>query len=155
MNEALIVNVRDVTDEANMAAELRRVMQELQHRVKNMLANVMSLVNRAGREAATDRAVFETLSLRIKALSNTHKLLTQANWASTDLREVIAPELEAVYGRDRVTLKGPALTINARAALSVPRCPLTCYPRRHFIRRRATSPRSARGGRCRSATPTG
>ena len=113
------VNVRDVTDEANMAAELRRVMQELQHRVKNMLANVMSLVNRAGREAATDRAVFETLSLRIKALSNTHKLLTQANWASTDLREVIAPELEAVYGRDRVTLKGPALTINARAALSL------------------------------------
>jgi two-component system CheB/CheR fusion protein len=116
---AVGVNVRDVTDQADMSRELQRVMKELQHRVKNMLSNVLALVNRARREATTDVAVFETLAKRIEALANTHRLLTSANWGAARVRAILEPELTAVYGADRVALRGPDLLLNARATLAL------------------------------------
>lgn len=113
------LTVRDVTEHARMSFELRRVMQELQHRVKNMLANVLALVSRASRDATADEAIFLALSQRIHALAQTHKLLTQSNWSSASLHEILKPELVEVYGDDRVELKGPKIEINARAALSL------------------------------------
>ena len=113
------VNVRDITDQIQMQYELRRVMQELQHRVKNMLANVLALVSRARRDATSDRDVFSALSKRIQALAQTHKLLTQSNWSSANLRQILDPELTAIYGADRIQLKGPEIVVNARAALSL------------------------------------
>ena len=113
------VNVRDITEHARMSFELRRMMQELQHRVKNMLANVLALVSRANRDATSDKDVFVALSKRIQALAQTHKLLTQSNWSSARLHELLIPELVDVYGADRVQLKGPEIDLNARAALSL------------------------------------
>ncbi|SEM95760.1 two-component system, chemotaxis family, CheB/CheR fusion protein [Loktanella fryxellensis] len=113
------LNIRDVTERIQMQHELRRIMQELQHRVKNMLANVLALVSRASRDATVDRAVFVALSRRIQALAQTHKLLTQSNWASASLSQILEPELTSIYGTDRVELKGPEIVVNARAALSL------------------------------------
>ncbi len=113
------VNVRDITEHARMSFELRRMMQELQHRVKNMLANVLALVSRASRDATEEKEVFVALSKRIQALAQTHKLLTQSNWSSAKLHELLVPELVDVYGDDRVKLKGPQIEVNARAALSL------------------------------------
>ena len=113
------LNVREVTEQMRLQFELRRVMQELQHRVKNMLANVLALVSRASRDATVDRDVFNALAKRIQALAQTHKLLTQSNWASANLHRIIQPELTDVYGADRVELKGPEIVVNARAALSL------------------------------------
>ena len=113
------INVRDVTDQMRTQYELRRVMQELQHRVKNMLANVLALVSRASRDATVDRDVFTALAKRIQALAQTHKLLTQSNWSSARLHKIISPELTDIYGSDRVDLKGPEILVNARAALSL------------------------------------
>ncbi len=112
-------NVRDITEHARMSFELRRMMQELQHRVKNMLANVLALVSRASRDATEEKEVFVALSKRIQALAQTHKLLTQSNWSSAKLHELLVPELVDVYGDDRVHLKGPQIAVNARAALSL------------------------------------
>ncbi|WP_165351951.1 chemotaxis protein CheB [Salipiger sp. IMCC34102] len=113
------LNVRDITEQVILQFELRRVMQELQHRVKNMLANVLALVSRAGRDVTVDRPIFDVLGQRIQALAQTHKLLTQSNWASAKLHEVLKPELTHVYGDERVKLKGPNIVVNARAALSL------------------------------------
>jgi len=116
---AVGVNVRDVTHQSDMSHELQRVMRELQHRVKNMLSNVLALVNRARREADQDTDVFNTLAKRIEALANTHKLLTRSNWGAAEILEVLQPELTEVYGADRVVLRGPNLQLNARATLAL------------------------------------
>ncbi len=113
------LNVRDVTAQTEMSMELRRVMQELQHRVKNMLSNVLALISRARRDASADVHVIDTLAKRIEALSHTHKLLTEANWRAAELRSLLKPELVDIYGEDRVKLKGPVLTLNARAAVAI------------------------------------
>ena len=116
---AVGVNVRDVTKFKVMETELRRLMRELQHRVKNMLANVTALINRARRERGDPQTVLETLVRRIQALSQTHNLLTAHNWRATRLVDLLTPELASVYGAERVTLKGPDVSVNARATLSL------------------------------------
>jgi two-component system CheB/CheR fusion protein len=116
---AVGLNLRDVTKHKVMEAELRRLMRELQHRVKNMLANVTALINRARRDEGDPRAVMDTLVLRIRALAKTHNLLTAQNWRPSRLLDVLTPELTEVYGDKRITLKGPDMRVNARATLAI------------------------------------
>ncbi|MEZ5819016.1 MAG: CheR family methyltransferase [Hyphomicrobiaceae bacterium] len=116
---AVGINIRDVTRHKNMEVELRRLMRELQHRVKNMLANVTALINRARREDGDPRAALTTLVRRTQALAKTHNLLTQQNWRPSRLIDVLSPETTAIYGPDRVSMRGPDLRINARATLAL------------------------------------
>ncbi|PVA05876.1 CheR family methyltransferase [Thalassorhabdomicrobium marinisediminis] len=116
---AVSTNVREITEHVETANNLRQIMRELEHRVKNMLSNVNSLINRASRDATTDRAVFETLQRRIRALSQTHSLLTAEKWSSATLRSIVEPETIDVYGEERVTIKGPDLRVTSEAALAL------------------------------------
>ncbi len=116
---AASVTVRDVTEQVRMSDSLRRVMRELEHRVKNMLANVTALVNQARREVTTGQDVYAKLTNRIDALSKTHSLLTAEKWSSARLIDIIVPETTAVYGDDRVTLEGPDMRVNAQATLAI------------------------------------
>ncbi len=116
---AVGMNVRDVTSHMDLQADLRRIMRELQHRVKNMLSNVIALVNRARREKGDPKQILETLDQRIRALAHTHNLLTAENWSSTAIRDVLTPELLQIYGPERVILRGPQLRLNARGTLAV------------------------------------
>ena len=116
---AVGVNVRDVTKHKTMEADLRRLMRELQHRVKNMLANVTALINRARREDGDPKLILNTLVRRIQALSSTHNLLTAQNWRPAPIRDVLKPELTDVYGDARAVLKGPDIRVNARATLAL------------------------------------
>jgi two-component system CheB/CheR fusion protein len=116
---AVGVNVRDITEQVATAASLRLVMHELEHRVKNMLANVMALISRAQSETKGDTEVYEKLVKRIEGLSNTHSLLTAQRWTATPIRSVLEPETIAVYGQERITLRGPDIRINAESVLGL------------------------------------
>ena len=56
---------------------------------------------------------------RIQALANTHNLLTSRNWEGAELRALLLPELVAVYGEERIHLRGPEVQLNAKAVLAV------------------------------------
>ncbi len=116
---AVGVSVRDVTKYREMEMELRRVMRELQHRVKNMLANVIALINRARREKGDHQTILDTLVNRINALATTHNLLTTQNWHSVLFEDLLTPELIDVYGPDRIALRGPSIRISAKAAVAL------------------------------------
>ncbi|MEM0899841.1 MAG: CheR family methyltransferase [Pseudomonadota bacterium] len=121
-NEEVIavgVNVRDVTQYAEMEADLRRVMRELQHRVKNMLGNVTALVNRARRDDREPEIVLKTLYDRLMALGKTHQLLAAENWGLTSLRALAESELTDVYGSDSVKIRGPEILTVPQATLSL------------------------------------
>jgi len=95
--------------------------RELNHRVKNTLANVLSIVSLT-RRRTTDLDSFATsLEGRIRALSATHDLLTQSEWGTTPIRAVIAAEL-APYVQDSeraLDLSGPAVELAPNDALSL------------------------------------
>lgn len=113
------VQVREVTREVEMAERLTALMQELEHRMKNTLATVSALVNRAESNASAGSDAFDMLKNRIRALSRTNALLTAEQWSSANLTDIIKPETVAVFGKERVQISGPAMRVNAQATLAL------------------------------------
>lgn len=95
--------------------------RELNHRVKNTLANVLSIVSLTRRRSDSLDEFAEGIDSRIRALSATHDLLTQSEWGTTPIRSVIEVEL-APYTNDRdheVITQGPDVELAPNDALSL------------------------------------
>ena len=95
--------------------------RELNHRVKNTLANVLSILALTRRKATSLDDFADSLDGRIRALSATHDLLTQSQWASTPIRSLVEAEL-APYARQSdsiLEIGGPDLAIAPNDALSL------------------------------------
>ncbi|WP_454597504.1 CHASE domain-containing protein [Qipengyuania sp. SM2507] len=95
--------------------------RELNHRVKNTLANVLSIVALTRRRAHDVEDFAEGLDGRIRALSATHDLLTQSEWGTTPIAAVVGAEL-APYAHDeshRVICEGPTVELAPNDALSL------------------------------------
>jgi PAS domain S-box-containing protein len=71
---------RDVTEERLAAKRQASLVYELDHRVKNNLAVVSSLVKETMRSSKTMEEFTETLNGRIRAISLTHETLSQKRW---------------------------------------------------------------------------
>ena len=78
---AVGIILKDVTELRRLEKELRRLMDELQHRVKNTLATVASIVNQTVAVKNDKADLVDTLKRRIGALAATHNLLTSARLA--------------------------------------------------------------------------
>lgn len=94
--------------------------RELNHRVKNTLANVLSIVALTRRRAHSLEDFASGLDGRIRALSATHDLLTQSDWGTTPLRAVLEAEL-APYANSAesiLKLEGPEVDLAPNDALS-------------------------------------
>jgi PAS domain S-box-containing protein len=114
----------DVTDqraaqtllEASEARQ-RLLVDEMSHRVKNILATVLSIASLTGRSAPSVEAFNAAFGARLVALAKTHDLLTGQGWAFADLREVLETEL-APYDRP-LTLTGDPVRLDASAAVNL------------------------------------
>lgn len=118
----------DVTDQRAAQALLeasearqRLLVDEMSHRVKNILATVLSIANLTGRSAPSLEAFNESFSARLVALANTHDLLTGRSWESADLREVLETELKPYGGTGgrELTLSGDPVRLDASAAVNL------------------------------------
>ena len=94
--------------------------RELNHRVKNTLANVLSIIALTRRRTDNIEDFANGLDGRIRALSATHDLLTQSEWGTTPLREVVEAELApyASAADKIVDLSGPPIELAPNDALS-------------------------------------
>ncbi|MGB3166485.1 MAG: CHASE domain-containing protein [Alteraurantiacibacter sp.] len=114
-------------DESSLAwfeeqASIRNSLtRELNHRVKNTLANVLSIIALTRRRADDVETFADGLDGRIRALSATHDLLTQSDWGSTPVRAVVDAELlPYAHGENRqVTMEGPDVELAPNDALSL------------------------------------
>ena len=124
--ETLRVSLLDIIlRRANLVDRERRNAQETQlllvaelnHRVKNVLAVVRSLVRQSRQGAQTLEAFSADLQSRIHALSLAHDQLTMAHWKAAPLQTLIEAEAEAwtETGDVRLSLSGPSVMIEARA----------------------------------------
>ncbi|MBA4767849.1 MAG: CHASE domain-containing protein [Porphyrobacter sp.] len=94
--------------------------RELNHRVKNTLANVLSILSLTRRRASGLDDFADSLEGRIRALSATHDLLTVTDWGTTPIRAVIEAELQhfRIALGDAIMLEGPDLELAPNDALS-------------------------------------
>lgn len=95
--------------------------RELNHRVKNTLANVLSIVSLTRRRSRSIDDFAEGLTGRIRALSATHDLLSQRDWSDALLGEVVTSELAPYLdpGDPHADLDGPEVALAPNDALSL------------------------------------
>jgi PAS domain S-box-containing protein len=118
----------DITERKRAEEHQALLINELNHRVKNTLATVQSIAAQSFREAEASgeagripltRAAFEA---RLFALARAHDVLTQENWESAGLADIVdqavAPHRGGVDYHVFIT-EGPNLRVTPQMALSL------------------------------------
>ncbi|CAA9284910.1 MAG: Uncharacterized corrinoid protein, partial [uncultured Acetobacteraceae bacterium] len=118
--------MRDVSE--RKAAEARRALlaREVDHRAKNALAVVQSVLRLTPRDEPGAAAFAAAVEARVAALARVHSLLAEGGWAGADLRAVAERELAPYTAAPRrrgapapgplVSLDGPPVPLAPAAA---------------------------------------
>jgi two-component sensor histidine kinase len=93
---------------------LSSVIRELNHRVKNMLAVIQSIVVRSLRSGTIVDEARELVAGRLHAMSHAVSLLTETEWQGISLRDLFSSQVLPVTSR--IAVEGPDVVIGARAA---------------------------------------
>jgi PAS domain S-box-containing protein len=117
------VSFVDVTRHRQDNDRCKMLIDELNHRVKNTLSTVQSIVTQALRTPAEPGAIRDAIESRILALSRSHDLLTSSNWEGAGLHDLVDTALhpfEVVAGRaERFTIVGDNLHLSPKITLSL------------------------------------
>ena len=113
----------DLTKHKQEQAKSTTMIDELNHRVKNTLSTVQSIVRQALRKASIPEEVRESIEARLFALSRSHDLLTRGNWEGAGLIELLNEAMEpfgVAGGRaERIVIAGENIRISPKAALAL------------------------------------
>jgi two-component sensor histidine kinase len=112
---------RDVRDHLERESELRR---ELNHRVKNILASVLSIVRLTRRSAGSYAELSKDLEDRLTALAEVHSAVFRAGGETIDFAAVVARTIAPYRSGElkRVSASGPPLTISRDAGTALALC---------------------------------
>ena len=121
LGDGMAVVFNDITDRKRAEAHRELLLNELNHRVRNTLATVQSMAAQTLRNAGVDAGVQRVLEARLITLSNVHNVLTDSNWDSADLNEVVQAALRPHRppGRERFAIAGPSLRLRPKSAVAV------------------------------------
>ncbi len=110
----------DITELKKSQERQTLLAREVDHRAKNALAVVQSIVRLARRGNMDDYA--NAIEGRISALAQTHELLSQARWRGADVRTLIQKEMapyERAESGARVRMNGPSVTVAPETAQGI------------------------------------
>jgi PAS domain S-box-containing protein len=113
-----VLTVIDIDRERRALDATRRLVDELNHRVKNTLSAVQSIAHQTLRVTSDPFAARQAFEARLLALSAAHDVLTRRNWDSVELPELLdamAAAQDKVAGRWRA--QGPRIHLIPRMAL--------------------------------------
>ena len=114
----------DVTERKLAEQRQRLLLDELNHRVKNTLASVLSIAIQTRRNATTLDQFSQAFEGRLTALAGAHDLLTVNAWEGATLGELVnrtlAPYLaEDRTGEERIVSTGPVIRLGPNAAVTL------------------------------------
>ncbi len=108
---------REIQVRIGFERRLTAVIDELNHRVKNILAVIQSIVTRTLRHGSDIDVARELLIGRIHAMSNVVTLLSESQWQGVKLKGLF--EARAIPHSERIAITGPDIAVSARAAQSL------------------------------------
>jgi two-component sensor histidine kinase len=108
---------REIQVRIGFERRLTAVIDELNHRVKNILAVIQSIVTRTLRHGSDIDVARELLIGRIHAMSNVVSLLSESQWQGVKMKGLL--EARAIPHAERIAVSGPDITVSARAAQSL------------------------------------
>lgn len=119
--EVTLRRINALTRERKRAADRDRLlMAELDHRVKNTIANIQALVVQTSRSAGSLTEFVAGLGGRIQAMAKAHSLLSEGRWEGVSVDLLLREELKPYgIGQAGVALAGPQVRLTPKAALAL------------------------------------
>ena len=121
LDDGVVVTVRDVSERKRADDVQKLLLQELNHRVKNLLASVIAMVVYTERGSASPAEYRDKLSARLHALSRAHNLLSGSAWTEASVSDVVRSTLEPHLDRSsaRFQISGEAVEVTSDTALAL------------------------------------
>jgi PAS domain S-box-containing protein len=118
---------QEITEQKEAERRLREqtmlqtlLFRELDHRVRNNLASLTSLVEMTREKATSVERFAESIRRRIEAVSRVHELLSKSHYEPVSLREIIETATDATASSaEQVRAGGPAVRVPARQVTAV------------------------------------
>ena len=113
----------DLTEHMEELAHSRMLIEELNHRVKNTLSTVQSIVRQALRNSTDPDVIRTSIESRLFALSRSHDLLTSENWQGVGLCDLVNSALQPFRVEDgpaeRLAIRGENIRLPPKATLAL------------------------------------
>lgn len=116
-----LVTFVDVTRIVQAEQHQRLLVDELNHRVKNMLTVVISLATQTLRRAGSLEEFSGVFLGRVHALTAAYTLLSRESWSGVQLEEIVTEELRPFMAGERaiIRVEGPPVPLDPRGALAL------------------------------------
>jgi PAS domain S-box-containing protein len=105
----------DVTDRKRAEEHQGVLVAELDHRVKNVLANVAAVANFTSERDRSIGDFLDTFHRRIQSMAAAHALLSRTRWLGVGLADLVDQELEAYATAGNTSVVGPDIQLTADA----------------------------------------
>lgn len=115
----ILLAIEDVTERHDAEALRQTLINELSHRVKNMLAMVQSIASLTLRQSASLEEFKLAFNGRLQSLSRVHDLLVPTNWSGANLGLLVRRTIEPHGMQDRIRIAGPSLTVTPAAGIAM------------------------------------
>jgi PAS domain S-box-containing protein len=103
----------DITERKRAEERQRLLIAELDHRVKNILAQVAAVARSTSRGSRSIEEFLGSLDGRIQSMAIAHTLLSAAGWQSVCLRTLVRHEFAPYATGTNVTISGPDVVLGS------------------------------------------
>jgi two-component system CheB/CheR fusion protein len=118
--DGVLITFVDVTELRDAEQHLRTLVQELNHRVRNMLTSVGAIASQTVKKTDSGEDFRKVFLARIQSMAAAYNIVSRENWGEVSLREIAEAQLEPYLPEtgERVSLDGPNVMFKPAAALA-------------------------------------
>jgi two-component system, chemotaxis family, CheB/CheR fusion protein len=92
----VLESTRDITERRDSDRRQHLLMNELTHRVRNILAVIQAIARHTLRRSKAAKSIVEQFEGRLSALASAHNLLVESDWKGAGLGELARQQLKAL-----------------------------------------------------------
>jgi PAS domain S-box-containing protein len=106
---------RDITDAKAADRRIRFLLREVNHRVKNQFAVILSMIRETAKHTAGPKEFERSIRERIMALASSHDLLVSSEWSGAGLRALAEQQLRHFSQAGQISIEGPEVILRPTA----------------------------------------
>lgn len=116
---------RDISERRHAEQRQHLLLDEIQHRVKNLFAVAMAIVSMTAREAETAEELAQNIRGRLAALARVHEMTSSFTGEARDptkgstLPALVETVLEPYHQEDRIVIRGPEVQLGSHATTNL------------------------------------